>query len=468
MNVLFRFTNILVLCCVALLLFGLHANVGRAGLVETATHVTAHWEPGTEAWLKLPRNAPQYADLFDLKPAHAFQLHSNDVFSVFLPPGADNVAGDVWSLDARQMLPFLRQFHPGATVSLSGQQGAYACLRAASPEYYEIVFQFHADFNLEILEIVTALPIVQEAPKKELEDEIMEDLIARKEIIGLRKAIEEETTADIGKEIASFQRAIEKKVDSLNPVVTHSDPMNELINLKKELAEATAALTEVTRTLETQSENLETKLSELNTAITVLEELASNFDARLNELEKRLTAHFDTRLNGLEQVLTAHFDAQLDEFEKELTTNLNARLDRFEQQLTAKFDAEFSTLQQMLTAQERTLTQQLNTLLTAEVAKLKGLRAYNEGIYLMPKQFRGRLLISKSGGGIVAFTMECPAQDENATLFVFGDTETVSMPRMALIAGDFDKHDITWTNAITAEEADEALGLKFAARKSRR
>ena len=468
MNRLFRFTNILVLCCVALLLFGLHANFGQAGLVETAAHVTAHWEPGTESWLKLPRNAPQYADLFDLKPAHAFQLHSHDVFSVFLPPGSDNVAGDVWPLDARQMLPFLRQFHPGATVSLSGQQGAYACLRAASPEYYEIVFQFHADFNLEILETVTALSIVREELKKELKDETKEELTAARDFMGFQRRVEEKETAGLEKEIASLQAAIEKKVDSLTPVVTHSDPMNELINLKTELAEATAALTEVTRRLETQSENLETKLSELNTAITVLEELASNLDARLNELEKRLTAHFDTRLNALEKVLTAHFDARLDEFEKELTTNLNARLDRFEQQLTAKFDAEFSTLQQMLTAQERTLTQQLNTLLTAEVAKLKGLRAYNEGIYLIPKQFKGRLLISKSGGEIVAFTIECPAQDENATLFVFGDMETVSMPRMALITGDFDRRDITWTNAITAEEADEALRLKFAARKSRR
>ncbi len=460
MNRLFRFDSVLVLCCVALLLFGLHANVGQARLVPTATRVTAHWEPGTESWLQLPRNAPQYADLFDLKPAHAFQLHSNDVFGVFLPPGSDSVAGDVWPLDARQMLPFLRQFHPGATVSLSGQQGAYACLRAASSEYYEIVFQFHADFDLEILETATVLPIVQEQLKKELEEERIASLKQQVEEIGkLQGAIEESR-------FEGLRAGTEEKIGAIQERIQTLDTADDLAHLKKELAEAVAALTEVTTSLEALSGDLETRLDELKTTITALEELLSNFDARLDALKKELTAHFDTRLNALEKVLTAHFDARLDEFEQELTTNLNARFDRFEQQLTAKVDAEFSTLQQMLTAQERTLTQRLNTLLTAEVAKLKGLRAYNEGIYLMPKQFKGRLLISKSGGEIVAFTIECPAQDENATLFIFGDRETVSMPRMALIAGDFDKHDITWTNAITAEEADEALRLRFAARKS--
>lgn len=447
MNHLLRYTNVLVLCCVSLLLFGLHANVGQSKLVETATHVAAHWEPGTESWRQLPRNAPQYADLFDLKAASAFQMHSNDVFGVFLPPSSDSVAGDVWAFDVRQMLPFLRQFHPGATVSLSGQQGAYACLRAASSEYYEIVFQFHADFNLEIRRKMEEVMFEETI-------EVLEEAIAGlKEgetsmaIDGLRQEIPKVKI----EELESLETAIESlnvKLDSANVKLDSAD---DLANLKKELAETVASLTKVTTTLEGLSGDLETRLNELKTTIAALENLVSNLESRLDEIEKRLTAHFDAKLNELEKKLAKNLDARLDEFQKTLTTTLVT---------------EFNTLQKMLTLQERTLTQQLNTLLTAEVAKLKGTQAYNEGIYLMPQQFKGRLLISKSGGEVVAFTIKCPAQDENATLFVFGDTETVSMPRMALIAGNFDKHNITWTNAITAEEADEALRLKFAARKS--
>jgi hypothetical protein len=402
-------------------------------------HVTAEWEPAIDSWLKLPRNAPQYADLFDLKPAHTEQFYSNEAFKVFLPPGTDSVVGDVWALDVRQMLPFLHQFHPGATVSLSGQRGAYACLRAASPEYYEIVFQFHADFNLETTEEMEKVETSLTAVNR-LFDEF--EGATKKEFV--KGAINPlfDDSATIKKQFAEFEEQIAKL-----------DTADDLAQLKKELAEAVAALTEVTTSLETLSGDLETRLDELKTTITALEELVSNLDARLDALEKALTAHFDTKLN---------------ELEKTLAKNLDARLDELERELTAKFDAEFSALEKMLTAQERTLTQRLNTLLTAEVAKLKGAQAYNEGIYLMPKQFKGRLLISKVGMKMAAFTIECPAQDENAKLFVFGDAEMVTIPRMELIAGDFNKQNITWTNTITAEEADEALRSKFAARKSRR
>ena len=170
MHRLFRFANVLALCCVVLCLPGLHVNVGHARLVPTtAVPVTAHWEPGTEAWLKLPRNAPQP---FDRKPAllQSLQSYELSVFKVLLPPRVDTAVGDVWTLDARQMLPFLRQFHPGATVSLSGQQGAYACLRAASPDYHEIAFQFHADFNLEITEEIENVEKFLTAVKQEIEE----------------------------------------------------------------------------------------------------------------------------------------------------------------------------------------------------------------------------------------------------------------------------------------------------------
>ena len=452
-------------------------------------HVTAEWEPAIDSWLKLPRNAPQYADLFDLKPAHTEQFYSNEAFKVFLPPGTDSVVGDVWALDVRQMLPFLHQFHPGATVSLSGQRGAYACLRAASPEYYEIVFQFHADFNLEMLEetLVAMKNNLELAEKLKGREKMLETLEqpaeklegVRKEIGGVRK--------EIGEDIASVKEInkllLNEQFDDLAKLAKRAEPQpeelnteNDLTQLKKELAEVVASLTEMTTTLETLSGNLETRLGELKTAITALDELVSNLDAKLNELEKRLTTHFDARLNELEKQLTTQLDARLNELEKQLTVHFDARLDGLEKQLTAHFDARFDTLKKVLIAQEQTLTMRLNALAT-EIARFKGSRDYNEGIYLMPKQFRGRLLISRDGIKTEAYSLECPAHDGNATLFVFGDAETVSIPRMALILSrmniiadapqDSDKDNITWTDAITAEQAYEALRLKFAARKSR-
>jgi uncharacterized coiled-coil protein SlyX len=449
-------------------------------------HVTAEWEPAIDSWLKLPRNAPQYADLFDLKPAHTEQFYSNEAFKVFLPPGTDSVVGDVWALDVRQMLPFLHQFHPGATVSLSGQRGAYACLRAASPEYYEIVFQFHADFNLEMLEetLVAMKNNLELAEKLKGREKMLETLEqpAEELVAGVKKEI-----VEIGKDITPAKEinelSLNKQFDDLADLAKRAEPQpeelnteNDLTQLKKELAEVVASLTEMTTTLETLSGNLETRLGELKTAITALDELVSNLDAKLNELEKRLTTHFDARLNELEKQLTTQLDARLNELEKQLTVHFDARLDGLEKQLTAHFDARFDTLKKVLIAQEQTLTMRLNALAT-EIARFKGSRDYNEGIYLMPKQFRGRLLISRDGIKTEAYSLECPAHDGNATLFVFGDAETVSIPRMALILSrmniiadapqDSDKDNITWTDAITAEQAYEALRLKFAARKSR-
>ena len=460
--------NLLVLCCVVLFLFGLYPNM-RPCEAGMQLSVSAYWEPGVDSWQKLPRNMPQYAALSDLKPADESKVHNPEIFKAFLPPRTDTVVGDVWVFDARQMLPFLRQFHPGATVSLSGQRGAYACLRAVSPDYYEIVFQFHSDFDLEIEETSIAL------------EELFAELQPAKEesIAGLRKEIaelqpaEEERIAGLQKEIeeqfAELQPAKEESIAGLQKEIATLDSENDLRQLKKELAEAVASLTEMTTTLEALSGDLETRLDELKTTIIALEEVVSNLDAKLNELEQRLTAHFDVKLNAFEKRLSAHLDTRLDALETELTANLDARLDAFEAELTINFDARFDTLRKVLTAQENILTMRLNALST-EIARLKGSQAYNEGIYLTPKEFRGRLLVEgKPGqvGIIAAFSLACPAEDGNATLFVFGDTEKVSMPQMELSVGNFDKYDITWTNAITVEQAREALGLKFAARKSR-
>ena len=103
----------------------------------------AQWqEPVDMTW-------KQWLKLFNPGPAQPLKHYSTTDFQVFLPPSTANV-GDVWDLDPKRILPFLRQFHPGATMNLRhGQNGAKACLRAISPEYADIVFRIHALFILD-------------------------------------------------------------------------------------------------------------------------------------------------------------------------------------------------------------------------------------------------------------------------------------------------------------------------------
>ena len=472
MNRLFRLTNIFVLCCVSLFLFGVHTNVGQCGLVERVP-LTASWEPGTDTWLKLPRYATASGEPFALKPARASQVYHPSAFNVFLPPRTENVIGDAWSFDARRMLPFLRQFHPGATISLSGQQGAYACLRAVSPEYYEIVFQFHADFNLEMPKEIEGLMVQNETftGLTKSVDEAFAELKQEQDI--LQQSVEEEFVGLKAQDLAvaaAERQQIEEAIAGLRKErKVELDTADDLADLKKELAETVASLTKITTSLEGLSGDLETRLNELKTTITALEDIVSNLESRLDELEKTLTTHFDAKLDELEKTLTTHFDARIHELKTELTAKIGSKLDALETELSAKLEAELEMLINAITAREHTLTERFNALLTAEVAKLKGTQAYNEGLYLKPKRFTGRLLISKDAKEIIAFTLKCPPEEGNTTLFVFGETETVSMPRMELIYPDnieAKKINITWTDTITAEQVDEILRSKFASRMS--
>ena len=103
----------------------------------------AQWqEPVDMTW-------KQWLKLFNPGPVQPLKHYSTADFQVFFPPSIVNV-GDVWDLDPDGILPFLRQFHPRATMNLRhGQNGAKSCLRAISPEYADIVFRIHARFILD-------------------------------------------------------------------------------------------------------------------------------------------------------------------------------------------------------------------------------------------------------------------------------------------------------------------------------
>ena len=132
-------------------------------VLRTSAHipVQAHWDPientthnllwATEE--KFNRSKAQWKEpvemaweewlrLFNPGPAQPLKNYSTTDFQVFLRPSTANV-GDVWDLEPEGILPFLQQFHPGAT-----QKEAKACLRAISSEYADIVFRIHARFTL--------------------------------------------------------------------------------------------------------------------------------------------------------------------------------------------------------------------------------------------------------------------------------------------------------------------------------
>ena len=115
---------------------------------SASVRVQAHWEPISDSTFNLHNESPQHVELFDMSPRQPIKSYGADTFKVFLPLSSAAV-GDIWELDSNGIIPFLRQFHLGATTSLQhGEEGAFACLRALSSDYAEIVFRIHAEFTL--------------------------------------------------------------------------------------------------------------------------------------------------------------------------------------------------------------------------------------------------------------------------------------------------------------------------------
>ena len=114
----------------------------------TTLQVHAYWDPIADSTYNLHKNSPENTELFDLSPNEPVREYRGDAFNAFLPSSSVTV-GDVWELDLDSVISFLSQFHPGATGKLRhGQKGAFACLRALSPDYADITFRIHAEFTL--------------------------------------------------------------------------------------------------------------------------------------------------------------------------------------------------------------------------------------------------------------------------------------------------------------------------------
>ena len=114
----------------------------------TTLQVHAHWDPIADSTYNLHKDSPENTELFDLSPHEPIREYKEDAFSAFLPSSTVAV-GDVWELNLYSVIPFLSQFHRGATGALRhGQKGAFACLRALSANYADITFRIHAEFTL--------------------------------------------------------------------------------------------------------------------------------------------------------------------------------------------------------------------------------------------------------------------------------------------------------------------------------
>ena len=91
----------------------------------------------------------EWDGLANLRVAVAEKAYSASVFRAFLPDEAVSV-GDVWQIEQAGVLELLRQLHPNPRLDMRGygDPGLWACLRAYTDEFADIVFRIHTEFKL--------------------------------------------------------------------------------------------------------------------------------------------------------------------------------------------------------------------------------------------------------------------------------------------------------------------------------
>lgn len=91
----------------------------------------------------------EWDGLANLRVAVPEKAYSASVFRAFLPDAAVSV-GDVWQIEEASALELLRQLHPNPHLDMRdyGDPGLWACLRAYTDEFADIVFRIHTEFKL--------------------------------------------------------------------------------------------------------------------------------------------------------------------------------------------------------------------------------------------------------------------------------------------------------------------------------
>jgi len=121
----------------------------------TRMDVKAEWTPIGKGRDHLDRsvNPLVYSWFTDLRPAELRRTFTARDFSAFLPSTIGEV-GQIWALDPEKMASVLKQFHPHPSMHLiasgrrAGPDGAFAILRAVSPDFLDIAFRIHAEYFL--------------------------------------------------------------------------------------------------------------------------------------------------------------------------------------------------------------------------------------------------------------------------------------------------------------------------------
>jgi hypothetical protein len=114
---------------------------------EASLELEAFWEPIADSTYQIHRQHPQ---LLQLKPAQARREYAAEDWRRLLPEGPVEI-GAVWSLDAEDVLPFVRQLHATATLEQHhphSVEGARCLLRALSDDYVEVLLRVHPSFPL--------------------------------------------------------------------------------------------------------------------------------------------------------------------------------------------------------------------------------------------------------------------------------------------------------------------------------
>lgn len=95
----------------------------------------------------------EWDELANLRVAVPEKAYAASVFRAFLPNAAVSV-GNVWQIEQVGALELLRQLHPNSDLDMRDQEGEdgtpglWACLRAYTDEFADIVFRVHAEFKL--------------------------------------------------------------------------------------------------------------------------------------------------------------------------------------------------------------------------------------------------------------------------------------------------------------------------------
>lgn len=95
----------------------------------------------------------EWDGLTNLRVAVPEKEYSASVFRAFLPDAAVSV-GNLWQIEEEGALELLRQLHPNSDLDMrytegeDGIPGLWACLRAYSDEFADILFRIHAEFKL--------------------------------------------------------------------------------------------------------------------------------------------------------------------------------------------------------------------------------------------------------------------------------------------------------------------------------